>query len=271
MSVVEVRNLLATEPKSAIYGQLKDTYNSQKPKNTEALALLEKMDKNDPTGSLNEYLLAMIPAGQLSTSYEKMKISELAEVRAGNAKAIAYYLREHPELEVVKSKKEELLEKLKTDQDFLDKDLDQLMTEGYFKVQDKYETKFADQIMQLDISTENKLALREQLNKFAKDNDLGKIDVEVNGEFLDFTSLAKTTRVNISQQGLPGLKNNEDALIKFADTGELLRIANLLNEISKKTTDIAVDHDQNLGNFSKFIDWSKGRNRLEENWPFYID
>ena len=145
------------------------------------------------------------------------------------------------------------------------------MAEGYFKVQDKYETKFADQIMQLDISTENKLALREQLNEFAKDNNLGKIDVEIDGEFLDFTSLDKTTRVNIKQQTLPGFKNNEDAMIKFANAGELLRTANLLNEISNKTTDIAADPEKNSGNFTKFIDWTKGKNRLEENWPFYID
>lgn len=270
MSVLDVKSLLATEPKSAIYDQLKDAY-SQDPKNAEGLALLERMDKNDPTGSLNEYLLAIIPTGKLSTSYEKMSISELAEIRAGNAKAIDYYLRERPELEVVTSKRDMLLEKLKIEQDFLDKDLDQLMAEGYFKVQDKYETKFADQIMQLDISTENKLALREQLNEFAKDNNLGKIDVEIDGEFLDFTSLDKTTRVNIKQQTLPGFKNNEDAMIKFANAGELLRTANLLNEISNKTTDIAADPEKNSGNFTKFIDWTKGKNRLEENWPFYID
>lgn len=148
LRVEEAQNLLNFEPKSQLYPYLYQKYSQASPKNEQALMLLEKMDKSDPSQELHQYLLALIPAGKLSTSYQKMKIEDLAEVRAGNMKALDFYLKEHPELELNPDKKDILLEQMKSDQDFLTKDLDQLVQENFFIKSEQYTTAFEAQVNQ---------------------------------------------------------------------------------------------------------------------------
>ena len=252
LRVEEVQNLLKVEPKSQLYPYLHQKYSQASPKNEQALALLEKMDKSDPSQELHRYLLALIPIGKLSSSYQKMKIEDLAEVRAENMKALDFYLKNHPELELNPDKQDVLLEKMKSDQSFLAKDLDQLVLEGFFTKSEQYTTAFEAEVRQLTLPDSEGNTLRKELHLLENNSDLKNFEFKaLNTEEILLSFNGQNIRLNVKEKSLDGFVNSAGNKIRFADQAELLRTGIFVLSL-KSNNDIwgeIPDYTKPQGNF----------------------
>lgn len=225
LNVQEAEDLITKTPKDQLYAFLHKKYSEASPKNEQALVLLEKMNKADPSQELNQYLLALIPTGKLAADYKKMKIEDLAEIRAGNMKALDFYLKNHPDLELNPDKQDELLEKMKSDQNFLEKDLDQLVKEGFFIRNEQYTTAFESQVKQLSLSLTEEQNLRKELHLLENNPDLKHLEFKaLNTEEVQLSIKGKNVRLNVKEKTMEGLKNSAGMNIRFADQEELFKV-----------------------------------------------
>lgn len=229
LNVQEAEDLITKTPKDQLYAFLHKKYSEASPKNEQALVLLEKMNKADPSQELNQYLLALIPTGKLAADYKKMKIEDLAEIRAGNMKALDFYLKNYPDLELNPDKQDELLEKMKSDQNFLEKDLDQLVKEGFFIRNEQYTTAFDSQVKQLSLSPTEEQHLRKELHLLENNPDLKHLEFKaLNTEEVQLSLNGQSIRLNVKAKSLEGFQNSAGTDIRFADHAELLRTGALI-------------------------------------------
>ncbi|MDO4714108.1 MAG: hypothetical protein Q4B28_05750 [bacterium] len=143
MTPREVYDLLKMDPQSQIYETLEARYKADtSPNGKTAYEILKKIDKHQPKAQLEASLNALLPAGKIPESQMDTQIDVLTTVYANNMAAVNAYLDQHPHLEYNKEKEEEILNTLKANTELKGKDMDALVQAGFFKVQEKYDTKF---------------------------------------------------------------------------------------------------------------------------------
>ena len=141
MTVAEVQNLLKLNPKSEIYFALERKFSGDNsPNGVEAMRILKQLDKNDPSPQLQAYFNAI--AGNPYAGDPNAKMESLADINAVNLNKIKILLEKYPALEQDESKQNELMNRLKTDKDFLSGDVGSILASGFFKLKEEYQTKF---------------------------------------------------------------------------------------------------------------------------------
>ena len=230
MTVAEVQNLLKLNPKSEIYFALERKFSGdQSPNGVEAMRILKQLDKNDPSPQLQAYFNAI--AGNPYTGDTNAKMESLADINAVNLNKIKILLEKYPALEQDESKQNELMNRLKTDKDFLSGDIESILASGFFKLKEEYQTKFWSQIDGLPISFEEKLALRQELHRIENtvNVNIQGFELETHGEEIVLKAGGnREVKLNIKNKTLNGLVNTVGSEIPFETAEEALRVGFLI-------------------------------------------
>ena len=230
MTVAEVQNLLKLNPKSEIYFALERKFSGDNsPNGVEAMRILKQLDKNDPSPQLQAYFNAI--AGNPYTGDTNAKMESLADINAVNLNKIKILLEKYPALEQDESKQNELMNRLKTDKDFLSGNIESILASGFFKLKEEYQTKFWSQIDGLPISFEEKLALRQELHRIENtvNVNIQGFELEAHGEEIVLKAGGnREVKLNIKNKTLDGLVNTAGSEIPFETAEEALRIGFLI-------------------------------------------
>ena len=230
MTVAEVQNLLKLNPKSEIYFALERKFSGDNsPNGVEAMRILKQLDKNDPSPQLQAYFNAI--TGNPYTGDPNAKTESLADINAVNLNKIKILLEKYPALEQDESKQNELMNRLKTDKDFLSGDIESILASGFFKLKEEYQTKFWPQIDGLPISFEEKLALRQELHRIENtvNVNIQGFELETHGEEIVLKAGGnREVKLNIKNKTLDGLVNTVGSEIPFETAEEALRVGFLI-------------------------------------------
>ena len=230
MTVAEVQNLLKLNPKSEIYFALERKFSGDNsPNGVEAMRILKQLDKNDPSAQLQSYFNAI--AGNPYTGDPNAKMESLADINAVNLNKIKILLEKYPALEQDESKQNELMNRLKTDKDFLSGNIESILASGLFKLKEEYQTKFWPQIDGLPISFEEKLALRQELHRIENtvNVNIQGFELETHGEEIVLKAGGnREVKLNIKNKTLDGLVNTVGSEIPFETVEEALRVGFLI-------------------------------------------
>ena len=230
MTVAEVQNLLKLNPKSEIYFALERKFSGDNsPNGVEAMRILKQLDKNDPSAQLQAYFNAI--TGNPYTGDLNAKMESLADINAVNLNKIKILLEKYPALEQDESKQNELMNRLKTDKDFLSGNIESILASGFFKLKEEYQTKFWSQIDGLPISFEEKLALRQELHRIENtvNVNIQGFELEAHGEEIVLKAGGnREVKLNIKNKTLDGLVNTAGSEIPFETAEEALRVGFLI-------------------------------------------
>lgn len=109
---------------------------------------------------------------------------------------------------MVEAKKQELLERIKTDKDFFEKDIDSLIDEGYFILKEEYQTVFDAELKKLNLPNKEYLLLAAELKALENDPGLSKLKFEVlSGGQVKLSSNTYEQILNFQEKTLPGFEN----------------------------------------------------------------
>ncbi|RKW21436.1 hypothetical protein D8B45_06030 [Candidatus Gracilibacteria bacterium] len=236
MTVAEVQNLLKLNPKSEIYFALERKFSGDNsPNGVEAMRILKQLDKNDPSPQLQAYFNAI--TGNPYTGDPNAKMESLADINAVNLNKIKILLEKYPALEQDESKQNELMNRLKTDKDFLSGNIESILASGFFKLKEEYQTKFGPQIDGLPISFEEKLALRQELHRIENtvNVNIQGFELETHGEEIVLKAGGnREVKLNIKNKTLDGLVNTVGSEIPFETAEEALRVGFLILTLKGK-------------------------------------